>query len=112
MNSQFYDPKASFSQSYLLSRIVRNAQRPKKIPFFIRENWLNTLRWSERFSVNLQISGAPFSFSLEGEGQGEGVRQSDSPSSLPSPASGRRKRFDTDIESICKAFDFFSIGER
>src|SRR5215472_1134778 len=52
MNSQFYDPKASFSQSYLLSRIVRNAQRPKKIPFFIRENWLNTLRWSERFSVN------------------------------------------------------------
>ena len=91
MNSQFYDPKASFSQSYLLSRIVRNAQRPKKIPFFIRENWLNTLRWSERFSVNLQISGAPFSFSLEGEGQGEGVRQSDSPSPLPSPVSGRGK---------------------
>src|SRR5918996_1070273 len=65
MNSQFYDSKTGFSQSYLLGRIVRNAQRSQKIPFFIRENRLNTLRWTEPFSVILQISSsAPFPAAL------------------------------------------------
>ncbi len=44
MTNRFYDCKRAFSQSYLLGRIVRNAQRPT------------------RRSV---------SFSLEGEGQDE-----------------------------------------
>src|SRR5713226_1021799 len=57
MESQFYERKAGFSQSYLLSRIVRNAQRPTKVPFFIREIRFNPLRWTEPFSVILQIAG-------------------------------------------------------
>src|SRR5919106_2697518 len=56
MNSQFYDPKTPFSQSYLLSRIVRNAERSQKIPVFIRENRVNSFRWAEPVSVILQIS--------------------------------------------------------
>ena len=56
MNSQFYDRKAVFSQSYLLGRIVRSAQRSKKIPFLIRESRLNSFRWTEPVSVILQIS--------------------------------------------------------
>src|SRR5215510_121241 len=55
MNSQIYDPKAPFSQSYLLSRIVRNAKRSQKIPVFIRENRLNSFRRTEPVSVILQI---------------------------------------------------------
>src|SRR6266536_323273 len=54
-----------FSQSYLLSRIVRNAQRSTKVPFFIREIGVNTLRWPKSFSVILQITGpTPFSATL------------------------------------------------
>src|SRR5215475_16481 len=56
MNSQFYYPKTPFSQSYLLSRIVRHAKRSQKIPVFIRENGLNSVRWTEPVSVILQIS--------------------------------------------------------
>src|SRR5215813_8941042 len=56
MNSQFYDPTTPFSQSYLLSRIVRNAKRSQKISFFIRENRLNSFRGAEPVSVILQIS--------------------------------------------------------
>ena len=59
MNSQFYDSQTGFSQSYLLGRFVKDAQRTQKIPFFIRENRLNSFRWTESFSVILQISRAP-----------------------------------------------------
>src|SRR5574342_1320357 len=57
MTNQFYDCKRGFSQSYLLSRIVRNAQRATKVPFFIREIRFNSLRRTEPVSVILQISG-------------------------------------------------------
>ncbi len=55
MGTGFYEGKRGFSQTYLLSRIVRNAQRPSEIPFFIREIEFNTLRWLKPFSVVLQI---------------------------------------------------------
>src|SRR6266545_3160604 len=65
MERAFYDGTRGFSQSYLLSRIVRNAQRSTKVPFFIREIGVNTLRWPKSFSVILQITGpAPFSATL------------------------------------------------
>src|SRR6266498_3932420 len=65
MERAFYDGTRGFSQSYLLSRIVRNAQRFTKVPFFIREIGVNTLRWPKSFSVILQITGpAPFSATL------------------------------------------------
>jgi hypothetical protein len=83
MNSQFYDGNASFSQSYLLSRIVRNAKGSQKIPFFIRESRLSSFQWTEPFSVDLQISGAAFSFSLEEKVRMRGFVRSDSPSPLP-----------------------------
>lgn len=57
MERQIYDCRLGFSQSYLLSRIVRNGQRPTKVPFFIREIRFNSLRWTEPVSVILQISG-------------------------------------------------------
>ena len=56
MNSQFCNDKMGFSQNYLLSRFVRNAQRTKKIPFFIRKNRLNSFRRTKPVSVALQIS--------------------------------------------------------
>jgi hypothetical protein len=68
MANWFYDRKRVFSQSYLLGRFVRNAQRPSKVPFFIGKNGLNLAWWIGPFSFDLQISSAPFPFSLEGEG--------------------------------------------
>src|SRR3972149_4067258 len=73
MTNRFYDCKRGFSQSYLLGRIVRNAQRSTKVPFFIREIRFNSLRWIEPFAVILQICRRSVSFSLEGEGQDEGA---------------------------------------
>lgn len=63
MERRLDDCKRGFSQSYL-GRIVRNAQRPTKIPFFVREARLNPLWWPEPFSVNLQISGSRHFFQL------------------------------------------------
>src|SRR5919198_513232 len=61
MKRRIYECKPGFSQSYLLGRIVRNAQRPAKVPFFIREIRFNSLRWTKPLSVVLQIAGpAPF----------------------------------------------------
>lgn len=65
MKSQVCERKLGFSQSYLLGRIVRNAQRPTKVPFFIREIRFNSLRWTEPLSVILQIAGpSPFPAAL------------------------------------------------
>ena len=89
MESQFYERKPGFSQSYVLGRIVRNAQRPTTVPFFIREIGLNPLRWTEPFSVILQICPLWVPFSLEGEGQDEGVIfRVNGPHPLPLPQTG------------------------
>ena len=54
MNYLVCEGKTGFSQTYLLSRVVNDAQGAAKIPFFIREIGFNTLRW-ESVSVILQI---------------------------------------------------------
>jgi hypothetical protein len=56
MKDPFYDGKTAFSQSYFLSRVVKDAKRPLKVSFFVRKNRLNPLWWIEPFSVILQIS--------------------------------------------------------
>jgi|SRR5215467_13723988 len=111
MNSQFYDPKASFSQSYLLSRIVRNAQRPKKIPFFIRENWLNTLRWSERFSVNLKSLVLRFPFPLREKVRVRGFVRAIHPHPCPLPQAGEGSDLILTLSQSARLL-IFSLSER
>ncbi len=74
MKRQFYDCETGFSQSYLLGRIVRNAKRSEKIPFFIRETGLNPLWWTEpffsRFANLLEvIVPSPLGEKVKDEGQ-------------------------------------------
>jgi len=104
MNSQFYDSKTAFSQSYLLGRIVRNAQRAQKIPFFVRENGLNTLWWTEPFSIILQISRSEiFPSPLRGEGEDEGFSEE---APLTPSLSRERERVTTDscVEALLQYF--------
>ena len=56
MKDSFYDGKTGFSQTYFLSRVVKDAKRPPKVSFFIRKNGLNPLWWIKPFTVILQIS--------------------------------------------------------
>ena len=89
MNSVFFNGKIPFSQTHHLGALVRNAQRTQKIPFFIRENRSNTVWRTEPFSPVLQIFPSEvFPSPLRGEGEDEGFSE-DTPSPLPSPASGR-----------------------
>src|SRR5262245_66424202 len=57
MKDSFYERKTGFSQTYFLSRVVKDAKRPPKVSFFIRKNGLNPLWWTEPSAVILQISG-------------------------------------------------------
>src|SRR5882724_8593268 len=57
MIGPFYDYKTGFSQTYFLSRVVKDAKRSPKISFFIRKNGLDALRWTNPIAaVILQIS--------------------------------------------------------
>src|SRR6266850_430370 len=56
MISPFYDYKTGFSQTYFLSRVVKDAKRSPKISFFIQKNGLDALRWTNPIAVILQIS--------------------------------------------------------
>jgi hypothetical protein len=112
MKSQIYERKPGFSQSYLLSRIVRNAQRPTKVPFFILENRSNTLGWPKPWSVILQISqsqGLPSP--LWGEGQDEGFYED---TTLTLALSRRRERVTKGffVERICHTLGFFITHTR
>ncbi len=73
MNVEIYECKTASSQTYQFVMFVRNAKRVAKVPFSIREIGCNSFRWTEPFSVILQICPLSVSFSLEGEGQDEGV---------------------------------------
>ena len=55
MNYSFYGCKTGFSQSYFLSRVVKDAKRPAKTSFFTRKNSLNTLPRTVPFVAVLQI---------------------------------------------------------
>src|SRR5215468_490812 len=57
MKDSFYERKTGFSQTYFLSRVVKDAKRPPKVSFFIRKNGLNPLRWTEPSALTLQIFG-------------------------------------------------------
>src|SRR5574342_186752 len=56
MKSPFYDYKTGFSQTYFLSRVVKDAKRSPKISFFIRKNGFVALRWTEPIKFILKLA--------------------------------------------------------
>ena len=96
MIDPFSESKWAPSKSYLYGRSLRNAQRTQKVSFFIRENWSNTLRSAEHFSVILQISSAP-PFSLS--------------SMLAATVTAPAHRSDQQSDQLCTKFGFLALGE-
>jgi hypothetical protein len=57
MKYSFFECKIGFSQSYFLSRVVKDARRLAKTSFFTRKNRLNTFPRTVPFVLVLQICG-------------------------------------------------------
>src|SRR6267142_2627906 len=96
MIDPFSESKWAPSKSYLYGRSLRNAQGTRKVSFFIRENWSDTLRSAEHFSVILQISSAP-PFSLS--------------SMLAATVTAPAHRSDQQSDQLCNKFGFLALGE-
>ena len=95
MISPFYDYKTGFSQTYFLSRVVKDAKSSPKISFFIRKNGLDTLRWTEPIAPILQIASAS---------------QSSLSSMLAATVTDPAHRSDQQSDQLCNKCYFLPLG--